>query len=604
MRESPLFRRYGAIPLLSRGAIPPGPVGKPANWARTLPRLWRYLAEYRVRLGAILCSVVLLAALVLLAPYLLGVAIDALLVEPPQGSPLRLIALLAGVYLAQLAVSMAQSHAMIGIAQRAVMAIRRDVFTRLHALPMAYYATRHAGEIASRLTNDLDNLGQTLSQAVLRIGTSLVVFVGMLGLMVWLNPVLAGVSLIVVPMMFVGARWVGARTPLLFKRQQADVGALVGFLDETLSAQLASKAFGREEAAIAAFEGYNGRLRVSAYWAQTYSGFVSKLMYICDNLSFSLILVIGGVLALHGQVSIGVIVTFGEYARQFSRQLNQVSTQINTVLAAVAGAERAFELLDEDTEPDGTLGLDTVRGDIRFEGVGFAYGQGATVLDDVDLHIPAGTTLALIGPTGAGKSTVVQLLSRFHDVSAGRILVDGHDLRDLRRADLRRQMGFVLQEPLLFNASVRDNVRYARVEASDAEVERACRLANAHAFIEKLPQGYDTLLRHEGGDISQGQRQLLTIARAILADPRILILDEATSSIDSLTEAHIQEALAHLMRGRTCLVIAHRLHTIRHAEQILVLDRGRVVERGCHETLIADGGLYARLYGQSPAAPT
>lgn len=597
MRES-LLQRYGPLPLLrlEQSTVSKGP--KPAHWGKTLSRIGGYLAAYRLGLSAIAVSVLVIAALVLLAPYLLGVAIDRLLIQHTATSPLVLIAWLGVVYLLQLVVSMGQNHAMIGIAQRAVMAIRRDVFSRLHTLPMAYFAERHAGEIASRLTNDLDNLGQTLSQAVLRIGTSLVVFAGMLGLMFWLNPLLAVVSLVVVPMMFAGARWVSARTPILFKRQQADVGALAGYVDETLTAHLASKAFGREQAVIADFEVHNATLHRSAYWAQTYSGFVSKLMYICDNLSFSLILVVGGVLAIQGHVTIGLIVTFSEYARQFSRQLNQVSTQITTVMAAFAGAERAFELLDEGDEPDGRIALETLRGDIRFEGVSFAYGTGAPVLHDVDLHIAPGQTLALIGPTGAGKSTVVQLLSRLHDVSAGRILLDGHDLRDLRRADLRRQIGFVLQDPLLFNASVRDNVRYARAEASDEDVEHACRLANAHAFIEKLPHGYDTLLRHEGGDISQGQRQLLTIARAILADPKILILDEATSSIDSLTEAHIQEALIHLMRGRTCLVIAHRLHTIRHADQIVVLDNGRVAERGRHDALLAGNGLYRSLYGE------
>ncbi|WP_437883837.1 ABC transporter ATP-binding protein [Pseudomonas sp. LRF_L74] len=599
MPERTLSSRYGRMPLLRLAAAQARSAS--TAWASTLPRIWRYLAVYRIRLALIAFSVLLCAALVLLGPFLLGRAIDDLLLESQRSASLWLLGLLAAVYLLQLLVSAGQSRAMITLAQRTVMNIRQDVFAHLHRLPMTYFADRHAGEIASRLTNDLENLGQTLSQAVLRIGTSLVVFVGMLGLMFWLDPILALVSLIVVPMMFAGLRWIGARTPLLFKRQQTDVGALAAFIDEALSVHAASKAFAREQQSIDDFEARNARLHVSSYWAQTYSGFMSKLMYICDNLSFSLILVVGGVLALHGHTSIGVIITFSEYARQFSRQLNQVSTQISQVLASVAGAERAFEILDEPVELDGQVALDELRGDIRFEGVGFAYPDGPPVLTDVDLHITPGQTLALVGPTGAGKSTVVQLLTRFHDASAGRILIDGQDLRALRRADLRRQMGFVLQEPLLFNASVRDNVRYARAAASDAEVEHACRLANAHAFIEKLPEGYDTLLRHEGGDISQGQRQLLTIARAILADPRILILDEATSSIDTLTEARIQEALKRLMRGRTCLIIAHRLQTIERAEQILVLDQGRVVQRGRHDELLAVEGLYRSLYRSNPA---
>nr|WP_238938620.1 ABC transporter ATP-binding protein [Pseudomonas typographi] len=590
------------MPLLGRANSAGVPRTRNTGWSKTLARLWRYRVDYRARLLLVLASVLIGAALVLLAPYLLGLAIDQLLVVQPTGSAWAMIASLAVVYLLQLGVALGQNYVMISLAQHTVMHVRREVFAHLHGLPLAWFAARHAGEVASRLTNDLENLGQTLSQAVLRIGTSLVVFIGMLGLMFWLNPLLAIVSLIVVPMMFGGLRWVGSRTPVLFKRQQADLGALAGYADEALAVHMASKAFGREHAAVEAFEQRNRHLHVSAYWAQTYSGFLSKLMYVCDNLSFSLILVVGAILTVNGKASIGVVITFCEYARQFSRQLNQVSTQISTVLATLAGAERAFEMLDEAQEPDGLIEQRSLRGDICFEGVDFAYAGGLPVVCGIDLHVPAGQTLALIGPTGAGKTTLVQLLSRFHDVSGGRILIDGIDLRDLRRRDVRRQMGFVMQEPLLFDASVRDNIRYARAEASDAQIEAACRLANAHGFIEKLPRGYHTLLRHEGGDISQGQRQLLTIARAILADPKILILDEATSNIDTLTEVHLQQALARLMQGRTCLIIAHRLSTIRQADQIVVLEQGRIVEKGSHDQLMNNAGAYHSLYVEQQGA--
>ncbi len=595
---SSLFARYGAMPLLKNPATATTD-RRPAtgvNWWKTLQRIWQYLARYRLRLAVVIATVLASAVLILLAPWLLGVAIDGLLIDSPTTSPLLLIILLALVYLAQLGTTLLQNHWMIGIAQRAVAAIRQDVFARLHDLPIPYYSGRNIGEITSRLTNDLDNVGQTLSQAVLRITTSLVVFFGMLLLMFWLNPLLTLVSLVVVPMMFFGLRWISARTPLLVRQQQRDMGDFSGFAEEALSVQPITKAFAREEETLARFLEKNRQLHVSSYWAQTYSGFVSKIMYICDNMSFAVILGVGGLMAIKGMVTIGIIITFSEYARQFSRQLNQVSTQINTVLAAMAGAERAFEILDEKEEDDGHLELEKLHGDIRFENVTFRYGPGRPVLSGLDLHIAPGQMLALVGSTGAGKSTVVQLVTRFHDVDEGCIRIDGHDIRDIRRASLRRRMGFVLQDSLLFNTTVRENVRYGRPDADDAEVEKACRLANAHDFIAKLPQGYDTLIRQESSDLSHGQQQLLTIARAILADPVILILDEATSSIDTLTEIRIQQALARLMKGRSCLVIAHRLNTIHRADHIIVLDQGRVVEQGTHASLLAQQGMYHSLY--------
>ena len=593
-----LFRRYGPMPLLRgppRDAARPAP---PLRWRRTLALLWQHLSAYRLRLLGVGAALVANAALILLAPYLLGLAVDAVLFERDAKAAWPLIAGLGATWLAQLAATLLQAHWMIGIAQRSVADIRDRLLAHLHALPLHWFAGRSRGETVSRLTNDLDNLGQSLGQALLRIGTSALVFAGMLAVMFRLQPLLALASLVVVPTMYFGMRWINARAPLLFHRQQRDLGELAGYVDEALSLHTAIKAFDGERWAVDEFERRNRRLHVSAYWAQTYSGFMSKIMYLCDNLSFALIAAGGGFMALYGLVTVGTIVTFCEYTRQFSRQLNQVSTQVAQLLAALAGAARAFEVLDAPVEDDGGLELHEVRGDIRFEAVGFAYPGGPPVLAEVDLHVAPGRTLALVGPTGAGKSTVVQLLARAHDVGAGRILIDGRDLRDVRRRSLRRHLGFVLQEPLLFGLSVRENVRYGRPGAGDAEVERACRLADAHAFIEALPEGYDTRLAQDDEQLSHGQKQLLTIARAILADPRVLVLDEATSSIDSLTESRIQQALAALMRGRTCIVIAHRLDTILRADRIAVIDRGRVVEQGTHASLLASGGLYAALYRQ------
>jgi ATP-binding cassette subfamily B protein len=341
------------------------------------------------------------------------------------------------------------------------------------------------------------------------------------------------------------------------------------------------------------------KLKISGYWAQTYSGFIPKLMNGLTNSSFGIIAIVGGMLVMNDMITIGIVVTFSEYARQFIRPLNDLANQFNTFLSAIAGAERVFEVLEEEAEVHDerdAVELPELRGEILFSDVAFSYNPQVRTLSELDFQVKAGETLALVGPTGAGKSTIVQLLTRFYDADSGQILIDGHNITGIKRSSLRRHMGFVLQDSFLFQGTIRENIRYGRLEATDAEVEAAAISANAHAFIMKLPQQYDTMLKQDGGGISQGQKQLMSIARAILADPSILILDEATSSIDTITELKIQEALFRLMKGRTSIVIAHRLNTIQQADQILVVDKGTIIEKGSHDALLQQKGFYYGLF--------
>ncbi|MNP04216.1 putative ABC transporter ATP-binding protein [compost metagenome] len=394
-------------------------------------------------------------------------------------------------------------------------------------------------------------------------------------------------------------RAITKRTGPLFKTQQRNFGELNGFIEETLSGQRIIKAFSREQQVIQQLGEYNERIKQSGFWAQTISGFIPKLMNTLNNLSFALIACVGGILAIRGTVTIGVIVIFVEYARQFTRPLNDLANQWNTILSAIAGAERVFEILDEVEEENDeadAINLIDVKGEVQFTNVSFAYEQGNVTLTDVSFTAAPGEMIALVGPTGAGKTSLIQLLARFYELDQGEIKIDGHEIRTIHRTNLRSHMAYVLQDTFLFEGSIRDNIRYGKLTASDEEVESAARLANAHYFIERMNGGYDKILKHGGAGISQGQKQLIAIARAILADPSILILDEATSSIDTVTEIKIQEGLQRLMEGRTSFVIAHRLNTIRKADQILVLKDGHLIEQGTHESLLKKHGFYNSLY--------
>ena len=589
-------------------------LGKPKVRAKdlggTIRKLWRYLAVHKWMLILVLFMVVVNVAMGLLCPYVLGLAVDNLVYEQGDGI-MRLIVCLGGIYAVLSLSAYLQNYWMIGISQKTVYTMRKDLFRHFHLLPIDYFVKRRHGELMSRITNDIDNVSQTLNSSFIQIFSSVLTFAGMLVLMAALSPLLTLVTLLIVPLMFLGMRWITSRTGRLFKEQQRYLGDLNGYVEETVSGQRIVKLFSQEKRVIEEFMEKNRRLRDASYWAQVYSGFIPKLMNVLNNASFAIIAAVGGWLTLRGVISVGTILVFAEYARQFTRPLNDLANQFNTLLSAVAGAERVFEVMEEESEFEDhedsrekehlqTAQLQTVRGEIRFENVSFSYdgdeGEKLDTLQGIDLHVKPGETMALVGPTGAGKTTITSLLARFYDPQQGRILIDGIDITTIERNELRRLMGFVLQDTFLFAGTIRENIRYGRLEASDEEVEHAAKLANAHSFIMQLPQGYDTVLTQDAADISQGQRQLLAIARAILADPAILILDEATSSIDTITEIKIQEALYRLMQGRTSIVVAHRLNTIQNADQIVVLHQGRIIERGTHQSLLAKKGYYYDLY--------
>ncbi len=575
------------------------------NWSGTLSRIWSYLSAHKARLAAVLLMVVFSSGLALLGPYLVGVAIDEYL-EAGSGRPWVLFLIgLTLVFAGSSLTSWLQNIWMITIAQETVYRMRSELFAQLHRLPIPYYGKRQQGEIMSRLTNDMDNVSSTLNSSAIQIFSSVLTLVGTLTVMLYLSPLLTLLTFLVVPLMMAGMRWITKRTGPLYKRRQQDLGNLNGYIEETLSGQRIIKAFSQEQRVLQGFRERNGAIRSSSFWAQTISGFIPKLMNGLNNLSFAIVAGIGGVLAVRGSagVTVGVIVVFVEYARQFTRPLNDLANQWNTLLSAIAGAERVFEVLDEEIEASdeqGAVELSSVRGEVVFSNVYFSYeenkNEGGDTLEGISFTANPGETIALVGPTGAGKTTLIQLLSRFYEPSRGTITVDGRDIRTIRRDSLRSQMAFVLQDSFLFQGTILENIRFGRLDATDAEVEEAAKLANAHSFIVRMPGGYDKVLGADGGGISQGQRQLLAIARAILADPSILVLDEATSSIDTVTEIKIQEGLQRLMQGRTSFVIAHRLNTIRQADKILVLKEGRLIEQGSHEELLRRRGFYYSLY--------
>lgn len=568
-----------------------------ADWKYTLQRIWQIVDEQRALLVLVLIMVIVSSVLSLTGPFLVGRIIDTYVVPGEYSGMSQVILVLVVVYIVLSISLFLQNYWMIGIAQATIYRMRTGVFAKLMHLPVAYFDKRQHGELMSRATNDIETVSSTLNSAFIQVASSVLTLTGTVLVMLYLSPLLTVLTMAIIPLMFVAMRWITRRTGKLFKEQQAAVGALNGMIEETISGQRVVKAFSQEQRVLEEFEEKSGRLRTVGFWALSYSGYIPKVMNALNNMSFAIVAGIGGLLALNGYVTIGTIVIFTEYARQFTRPLNDLANQFNTVLSAIAGAERVFAIMDEPAEEDKGIRDIKLRGAVTFRDVSFKYNPEAEkdTLFDVNFAIEPGQTAALVGPTGAGKTTIMQLLARFYDVGSGAVEFDGRDVRTIARETLRSQMAFVLQDPFLFEASVYSNIRYGKLDATDEEIVNAAKKANAHDFIMKLPEGYNTILSADGSGISQGQKQLLSIARALVADPVILLLDEATSSIDTVTEMKIQEALEVLMEGRTSFVIAHRLNTVRNADVVLVMQQGQLVESGMQDELIAQGGMYASM---------
>jgi ATP-binding cassette, subfamily B, multidrug efflux pump len=510
-----------------------------------------------------------------------------------------ILLVLVAVYVVSSIFGWIQAYIMAGVTQRSVYRLRQDVDLKLGRLPLRYFDGHPRGDILSRVTNDIDNIGQSLQQSLTQLITSLLTIVGVLILMLTISPILAAVSLLAVPASLAVTVLIIKQSQRQFVAQWASTGALNGHVEEMHTGHAIVKAFGRQREAIATFNAENDRLYDASYRAQFISGIIQPAMSFISNLNYVAIAVIGGLRVASGQMSLGDVVAFIQYSRQFTFPIIQTASVVNVLQSAVASAERVFELLDEPEEvpdPVAPPAFGEPLGRVAFEDVSFRYEPETPLIDNLSLTVDAGQTIAIVGPTGAGKTTLVNLLMRFYELDGGRITVDGVDTRSITRDDLRQAFGMVLQDTWLFNGSIRENIAYGRADATEDELLAAAEAAHVDHFVRTLPDGYETVIDDDATNLSAGEKQLLTIARAFLSDPPILILDEATSSVDTRTEVLIQRAMARLMHGRTTFVIAHRLSTIRDADMILVLDRGRIVEQGHHAELLARRGFYFDLY--------
>lgn len=595
------------------------PVQKAKDFKGTLYRLLGYFKPQKYLLSAVLVTAVIGSVFNIVGPKILGLATTKLfegLLLKFQGVPgakvdfnyiARVLLILGGLYIISAVFMYIQQYIMAGVAQKTVYAMRKEVDEKLSRLPLKFFDSRTHGEILSRAVNDMDNISTTLQQSLTQLITSAVTLVGVIVIMLTISPLLSLVVAITLPLSLFVTTVIAKRSQTYFARQQRVLGELNGHVEEMYTGHKIVKAFGREGQSIAEFDEMNEKYYDAGWRAQFVSGIIMPLMMFIGNLGYVFVSVIGGIMVTKRAIDIGDVQAFIQYARQFTQPITQLANITNIIQLTIASAERVFELLDEEEERPDEVSAKVIaspQGEVRFEHVTFRYQEDVPLIEDMNIEAKPGRTIAIVGPTGAGKTTLVNLLMRFYELNDGAILVDGVDITQLRRGDLRRMFGMVLQDTWLFKGTIRENIAYGRDGATEDEIIQAAKAARADHFIRTLPESYDTVLNQEATNLSQGQKQLLTIARAVLADPAILILDEATSSVDTRTEMAIQRAMGELMKGRTSFVIAHRLSTIRDAELILVMNHGSIIEQGTHRELLARGGFYADLYNSQFAGRT
>ncbi|MGU8660189.1 ABC transporter ATP-binding protein [Clostridium perfringens] len=589
----------------------PRAVEKAKDFKGTMKKLGVYLKPYSLSIAIVILFAIGSAAFSIVGPKILGKATTKIfegLVQKITGVPDASIdfgyigniaMILVALYLVSSLFGIIQSFIMSGVAQKVSYNLRKQISEKMDTLPFNYFDTRTNGEVLSRITNDVDTVNQTLNQSLSQIITSVVTLIGVLIMMFSISWIMTLATFIILPVSMVLISLVVKKSQKYFKSQQEYLGHLNGQVEEVYGGHNIMKAFNREEASTKDFDELNNTLYKSAWKSQFLSGMMMPIMSFVGNLGYVLVSILGGWLTIKSVITVGDIQAFIQYVRSFNQPISQMAQVANIMQSTAAAAERVFEFLDEEDEvkdPVNSVDPSEIRGEVEFEDVHFGYNEDKIIINDFSVDVKPGQKVAIVGPTGAGKTTIVKLLMRFYDINSGSIKIDGHDIRDFKRADLRNLFGMVLQDTWLFNGTIMENLRYGRLDATDAEVKEAAKAAHVDHFVKTLPDGYNMVLNEEASNISQGQKQLLTIARAFLKDPKLLILDEATSSVDTRTELLIQKAMEKLMEGRTSFIIAHRLSTIRDADLILVMKDGDIVEQGNHEELLEKGGFYSSLY--------